>query len=131
MGNGEYTEATMVPTWVVCENTFKLWTVGEKPAPEASLSPQAVAEVARLKAWAAQIVEEDEPCSAPAAAPPKPSPPPSSTPPPPQICVEAVRPTHVPAPSAPVCLRQFDPAVLAQVAAIKARASPLSVVSNI
>ena len=64
VGNGEYTEATMVPTWVVCENTFKLWTVGEKPAPEASLSPQAVAEVARLKAWAAgqrREPEEEEP----------------------------------------------------------------------
>ena len=122
----EFTESAMLPIWVVCENTFKLFSVGKKPPPEVQLGPQAAAEVARLQAWAVQQVEQDaEPRAAalPAPlAPPAPPPPP----PPPPIQVEAVRPTLMPPPSLAALV--FDPAVLAQVAAIKARASPVSVV---
>ena len=120
----EFTDSAMVPTWVVCENTFKLWRVGEKPAPDVMLSPQAAAEVARLQAWAAQQVEQERaPRAAPAPARPTalpklPSPPRSE--PLPLVEVDAVRPTPHP---------HFDPAILARVAAMKsaARASPVSV----
>ena len=124
--DSEYTDSAMFPNWVVCANTFKLWRVGKKPAPEVMLSPAAAAEVARLQAWAEQeVVKERDECMA-GLTPPAPAQPTPPTPPPPPpqqqplVEVDAVRPTPHP---------PFDPAILARVAAIKsaARASPASV----
>ena len=128
----EYGDELGWPVWVICDSTFRLWRTGGHPPPEFRLSPAAAAEVARLKAWAKEHEEQEEE----EAAWPKPTtrqqhgkrPPsqlqlqPQQPPQPPQmppVTVEALHPT------------QFDPAVLARVAAIQARASPTSVVSPV
>ena len=94
------------PVWIVSENTFRLWRAGRSPPAEVRLSPQAAAEVARLKAWADEQVEEEErPTSSRVrvqAPPPPPLPPPPHLP----VQVKALHPAMV----------QFDPTMLRTVA---------------
>jgi len=132
-------EGDLWPNWVVCQYTWKLFKAGEKPAPEVQLSPKAAAQVARLKAWAEQKVEQEErdmQARREALFQPLPSfaermqeaqakrvAQRRSPPPQPQ------QPSPLPPMHAVANPPQFDPAVLARVAAIKtgARDSPVCV----
>ena len=93
------------PVWIVSENTFRLWRAGRSPPAEVRLSPQAAAEVARLKAWADEQVEEEaRPSSSRVRVH---APPPVPVPPPPRpVAVTALHPSLV----------QFEPKLLRAVA---------------
>ena len=119
-------ELLAYPAWVVSDDAGSLGKKGVVPPPAIQLSPVAAAEVLRLRKWATATVEQMQP-QMPAVPPARPVPaavePRSSV----QTCqqVEVVRQMH--SGPAPV----FDPAVLAQVQAIKAAgqcsASPTTV----
>ena len=95
-------ESDDYPVWVLSPRLFDLYHAGKKPPAEVQLSAKAAKEVKRLKAWALA----QDPRAAPAPEQLQPPPPP---PMPPPIAVTAL----------PVPAGQFDPAVLARVAAIK------------
>ena len=95
-------ESDDYPAWVLSPRLFDLYLAGKKPPAEVQLSAKAAKEVKRLKAWALA----QDPRAAPAPEQLQPPPPP---PMPPPIAVTAL----------PVPAGQFDPAVLARVAAIK------------
>ena len=108
------------PAWVVDHNLCHLWSKGldESMIPEElRLSADAMAQVQRLCQWAEQQVAELEQADEQAPLPPPPPPPPLV----PTVAAAAfVSPSHVAAPVPdPVVPVRFDPAVLAQVAALK------------
>ena len=107
------------PAWVVCHNTYNLWQRGCNEAmmpTEVKFTAETAAQVARVREWAAAMAAQVE---EQAAAEAEPLPPPRM----PQglVNVVAQAPTPEPCwrPPAGRQLTHFDPATLAQVAAIK------------
>jgi len=109
------------PAWVLDHNLANLWADGldEDMIPEElRLTADTVAQIKRLQVWAEERVTELE-LEQPQPQPPQP-PPPVQPPPPAMAVPTVVAAAAFASPPAPVPVVEWDPTVLARVAALKA-----------